>query len=42
MMGVAFGQLGEHAKAAEAFDRALQLDPSNQMAKQNLEVAKQR
>jgi tetratricopeptide (TPR) repeat protein len=40
MMGVAYGQLGEHAKAAEAFERALQLDPSNQTAKQNLEVAK--
>ncbi|MBU3699935.1 MAG: tetratricopeptide repeat protein [Candidatus Kapabacteria bacterium] len=40
MMGVAHGQLGEHAQAAESFAKTLQLDPSNETARQNLEIAK--
>lgn len=39
-MGVANGQLGNHAAAYTAFARALELDPNNQQAKVNLEIAK--
>lgn len=39
-MGVANGQLGNHAAAYKAFARALELDPKNEQAKMNMEIAK--
>lgn len=40
LMGVANGQLGNHAAAYKAFARALELDPKNEQAKMNMEIAK--
>lgn len=39
-MGVANGQLGNHAAAYKAFARALELDPKNVQAKANMEIAR--
>ena len=40
MMGVANGMLGNHAAAATCFERTLAIDPKNEAAKRNLEIAK--
>lgn len=40
LMGVANGQLGNHAAAYKAFARALELDPKNEQAKMNMEIAR--
>lgn len=40
MMGVANGMLGNHADAARSFSRVLELDPKNEGAKRNLEIAR--
>lgn len=40
LMGVANGQLGNHAAAYKAFASALELDPKNGQAKANMEIAR--
>lgn len=40
LMGVINGQLGNHAAARVAFTRVLELDPKNEQAARNLEIAK--
>lgn len=40
LMGVTYGELGQHAKAYASFARALELDPTNEPAKMNMEIAK--
>ncbi|MFM8771430.1 MAG: hypothetical protein ACKOE4_05335 [Candidatus Kapaibacterium sp.] len=40
MMGAANGMLGKHEAAYKAFSRALELDPKNESARRNMEVAK--
>jgi tetratricopeptide (TPR) repeat protein len=40
LMGVANGQLGNHAAAYKAFASALELDPKNGQAKANIEIAR--
>ena len=37
-LGVSLAQIGKPAEAAEAFQRAVQLDPANAMARRNLAI----
>lgn len=41
LMGIVNGQLGNHAAAYKAFARALELNPTDENAKRNLEIAKE-
>lgn len=40
LMGIANGQLGNHAAAYKAFSRSLELNPTDENAKRNLEIAR--
>ncbi|MBU3679284.1 MAG: hypothetical protein FGM32_06725 [Candidatus Kapabacteria bacterium] len=39
LMGVINGQLGNHAQARQYFQRTLELEPNNEQARRNLEIA---
>ena len=39
-MGILYSNLGDKQKAKEEFGKALQIDPQNQKAKQQLELIK--
>ena len=40
LMGIVQGNLGDHAAAYAAFQRTLELDPNNALAKRNIEIAR--